>query len=199
MSLPCAESCLRNQGPITEALQAELDESGGRLLELSSGTGQHAVYAAARLPNWHWQTSELPEMHAAINAWRAEAGLTNVAAPLSIDFERSDYALGEPFGACFTANTVHFVSEACALNILKIAANNLKVGAKFLVYGPFNDNGRFTSEGNVALDEWLKSRDPQSGIRDIQWLQTQAQALGLDYLRTQQLPANNLLVVFEKV
>ena len=77
-------------------------------------------------------------------------------------------------------------------------AAHLRVAGKFMVYGPFNDNGAYTSEGNERLDAWLKQRDPKSGIRDIQWLQDEAGKLDLTWLETRQMPANNLLVVFEK-
>lgn len=198
MNLPVAESCLRNQSAIADALIGVVGDTEADLLELGSGTGQHAAYITDKLPSLKWQPSELPEMIGAIEAWRQESGRRNFLAPIAMDVDRPDAPFDHTYDFGFTANTIHFVSAETARNLLAVMANHLRSSGKLLVYGPFNDRGDFTSEGNERLDAWLKQRDPQSGLQDIQWLQKEACKLGFSWLETRQLPANNLLVVFKK-
>ncbi|MGP4845207.1 DUF938 domain-containing protein [Marinobacter sp. 1Y8] len=193
---PVAEACLRNQQPIADALAPYL-QVAGRWLELGSGTGQHGVYIAGRYPSVRWQLSDVADTLAGMSAWQREAGLPNLPEPIVLDAADA-VAPGADYDGVFTANTLHFVGWPVAEAILDYASGSLKSGGTLAVYGPFNDNGRFTSEGNARLDAWLKSRDATSGIKDEQTIVARAAALDLILETATDMPANNRFIVFQK-
>ena len=197
MDKPVAEACLRNQEPIAQALAQILTEPA-RVLEIGSGTGQHAVYIGRALPHLLWQPSELAEFLPGIHAWLRDAGLSNVLNPIVLDVRQRPWQLGQEFDAVFTANTVHFVGWRTVESLLAGTAEVLRENGLFCVYGPFNYDGQYTSEGNRNLDLWLKSRDPDSGIKDIEAVKQRAAALGLIFQQDIAMPANNRLLVFRK-
>lgn len=197
MEKPVAEACLRNQEPIARVLRELLTEPA-QVLEIGSGTGQHAVYLARAMPWLHWQPSELPGQLDGIRAWRDDAGLPNLAEPVALDMSQWPWPVAGPFDAVFTANTVHFVGWPLVDALLAGTARVLRPGGQFCVYGPFNENGRFTSPGNEALDHWLKQRDPDSGIKDRQDVVERAAAVGLVFQQEFAMPANNRILVFER-
>lgn len=191
-----APSAERNRDVILQVLRGELTGEQ-RVLEIGSGTGQHAVHFAAAMPQLSWQTSDLEENHAGIHHWIATSGLLNVAAPVLLDV--SDPGdIGSDFDAVFSANTAHIMSAVVASEMLALAGKILKVGGKFLLYGPFRVDGCFTSDSNEAFDKWLKARDPLMGIRDLEWLDEVAAAAGLSRVKACAMPANNMLVVWKK-
>ena len=194
MEKPVAEACLRNQAPIAETLSHILTEPA-RVLEIGSGTGQHAVYISARLPHLTWQPSELAVNLPGIRAWMQDVRLPNVLEPLVLDMGGADWPT-QVYDAVFTANTVHFVGWHLVDAMLDGVAGVLKPGGLFCVYGPFNYDRQYTSPGNQQLDLWLKSRDPESGIKDIAALCQHAQARGLQLRQDEVMPANNRLLVF---
>ncbi len=196
MEKPVAPACLRNQEPIAQTLAGILTEPA-RVLEIGSGTGQHAVYIARALPHLIWQPTELEPALAGIRAWRADAGLENVLEPLVLDVSQ-DHWPREPYDAVFTANTVHFIGWRPVRCMFEGVARVLREGGRFCVYGPFNYDGQYTSEGNRELDAWLKSRDPVSGIKDIAEVTRLAASLGLVLQQDLAMPANNRLLVFAK-
>jgi len=200
MEKPFAPACERNQGPILDVLKSYLTEGDVKVLELGSGTGQHAVYFAQFLANVTWQPSELVENLAGINAWLSEYPRANVLAPVALDVSSPIDPLHHPASvdAVFTANTLHYVSETIARGFIRVASHRLAPGGRFIVYGPFNDAGRFTSEGNAGLDRWLKHRNPESGLKDVQWLTRASSEFGFDVHKQHDLPANNLLLIYEK-
>lgn len=196
MEKPVAPACLRNQEPIAQALAGILTEPA-RVLEIGSGTGQHAVYVARALPYLIWQPTELEPALAGVRAWRAGAGLENVLEPLVLDVTQNDWPQ-EPYDAVFTANTVHFIGWEPVRQMFEGVARVLRGDGLFCVYGPFNYDGRYTSEGNRELDAWLKSRDPASGIKDIEAVTQLAASFGLVFQQDIAMPANNRLLVFRK-
>ena len=167
------------------------------VLEIGSGTGQHAVYFARHLPHVTWQTSELAEHLAGIRLWLDEAALPNTRPPVVLDVDSSAWPVAE-FDAIFSANTAHIMSAASALNMLSGVARVLKPAGRFCLYGPFLYGGQHTSESNIRFDAWLKARDPQSGVRDVTVLRRHAQQLGLELVRDHAMPANNRILVWEK-
>lgn len=187
---------MRNQPHILSQLQS-LFADRKRVLEIASGTGQHAIFLGARLPHLTWQTSELPNNHAGIQAWLTEAQLPNVLPPIALDVNDTNWPVA-PVDAIFNANTVHIVSWSAVLQMFVGIARVLETGGLLCLYGPFNDNGAYTAESNAHFDAWLKARDPQSGIRDFAAINQLAEAQGLLLLQDVTMPANNRLLVWRR-
>ncbi|MDD5388845.1 MAG: DUF938 domain-containing protein [Gallionellaceae bacterium] len=193
---PYAESCEQNRDPILAVLKEAFAERR-RVLEIASGTGQHAVYFGQALPHLTWQTSELPENHAGIQAWLDEARLANVLAPLAIDVNAAQWPV-ESVDAIFNANTVHIVAWPAVERLFAGIGRVLEAGGIVCLYGPFNYGGQFTSESNARFDVWLKSRDPNSGVRDFEALDRLAQAQGLSLLQDVAMPSNNRTLIWRR-
>ena len=191
---PVAESCLRNQQPIGDVLSGVFDNVT-TVLELGSGTGQHAVYLAQRFPHLLWQPSDLNECLPGMKLWWQEANLNNLCEPIELDATSNEWPTIS-YDAVFTSNTVHFVSWRIAKALLTGAAKTLKTGGVLCIYGPFNEDGAYTGEGNKQFDQWLKSRDPESGIKDIETVEALLADFGLALKSRHQMPANNLMLVF---
>jgi cyclopropane fatty-acyl-phospholipid synthase-like methyltransferase len=191
---PFAESCVQNREPILAVLR-EVFAERRRVLEIGSGTGQHAVYFAPELPHLVWQTADVPQHHAGIRMWLAEAALANVLPPIALDASRTDWHGGR-YDAVFSANTLHIMSwpevERCFAGIGAV----LEAGGVLAIYGPFNYNGAFTSESNARFDAWLKARDPASGVRDFEAVDALARAQGLVLQQDFAMPANNRTLVW---
>lgn len=194
---PYAESCEQNRDPILTVLR-EVFAERRRVLEIASGTGQHAVYFGEALPHLSWQTSELPVNHAGIQAWLDEAQLPNVLPPLAIDVNDAAWPLAE-VDAIFNANTVHIVSWPAVERMFAGIGRVLAGGGCLCLYGPFNYGGTFTSESNARFDAWLKARDPDSGVRDFEAVNQLAVNQGLVLLQDIAMPANNRTLVWRKV
>lgn len=197
MSKQFSAACERNQEPILARLRTVLTGTT-RLLEIGSGTGQHAVFFGARLPGVIWQTSDLPANHASILAWQQEAGLPNVLPPLALDMRAPDWP-SEPFDAVFSANTCHIMAWPEVRRMFAGVGVRLPVGGVLCVYGPFNYGGRFTSAGNTQFDAALRQQAPQMGIRDFEAIDRLAAAAGLVLEADHGMPANNRLLVWRRV
>lgn len=194
---PVAESCIENRRPILTVLR-QLLPGRGSLLEIGSGTGQHAVYFAPEFPTLKWQTSDRAENHPAIRAWLADEGVANILPPLLLDVLQP-WPLQQPsFDTVFSANTAHIMGWQAVEAMFAGVGRVLCEGGLFLLYGPFNYKGRFTTEGNARFEQWLKQRDPQSGIRDIEALRALGSAHHLQLYRDFAMPANNRLLVWRK-
>jgi len=191
---PYAPACDRNQGPILEVIQPLLKHCQD-VLEIGSGTGQHAVHFAKAMPWLNWQSSDLEENHAAIHAWLNDAQLQNIQAPIIIDALASWQHIAS-YDAIFTANTLHIMSAAAVKQCIIKVAKHLKPQGQFLVYGPFNFNGQFSSASNAEFEQWLKARNPASGIRDFEWICEIASKQGLTFKQQYDLPANNKILHF---
>jgi len=197
--LPFSQACENNQAAIFEVLKTALAHSR-RLLEIGSGTGQHSVYFAPRLPQLIWQTSDLTENHAGIRAWHAAHGSANLRAPLEFDLAASPWPdSAAAFDAVFTSNTCHIVAWPLVQRMFELTGTHLPKGGVFAIYGPFNYGGRFTSDSNRAFDAWLHERDPASGIRDFEAITALAQEHGMQLQLDQAMPANNRTLVFHKL
>jgi len=194
---PYAESCEINQGPILEVL-SRLFAQRRQVLELASGTGQHAVHFGRALPHLIWQTSELAENHGGIQAWLDEAQLRNVLAPVHIDANDNQWLLTQPYDAIFNANTVHILSCPEVEKLFDGIGRVLAPGGILCLYGPFNYDGKFTSESNARFDVWLKSRNPLSGVRDVADLDALAARQGMTLLEDIEMPINNRTLVWRR-
>ena len=200
MNKPISEACLRNQAPIAEALKQRLP-TPARILEIGSGTGQHAVFCANELPHITWQPSDLCQHHEGMTLWINEAGLNNVLPPILLDVDQAWpwSAVNIEVDHVFSANTVHYIAQTSVDNMFAGISRLLTAGGLFMMYGPVNVNGAFTSEGNAWLDEWLKTCvNPLAGIKDLAALEQLANDHDLQLHENLAMPANNRLLVFKK-
>jgi SAM-dependent methyltransferase len=200
MQKPCAPACERNRLPILSVLERHLaGDSGGskRVLEIGSGTGQHAVFFAAALPHLRWLTSDRAEHHPGIQAWLDDAKLPNAPSPLCLDVRNRPWPV-ESVDAVFSANTAHIMSWPAVQCLVRGAARVLLKGGLLLLYGPFNYAGRHTSESNARFDVWLSERDPESAIRSFEEMDDEARSAGLELVEDNEMPANNRLLVWRK-
>jgi cyclopropane fatty-acyl-phospholipid synthase-like methyltransferase len=194
---PFAESCEQNRDPILAVLR-ELFTEPATVLELGSGTGQHAVYFARHLPHLNWQTSDLPENLPGINTWIDDEDLANVRHPLVLDVSDQPWPVSS-VDHVFTANSLHIMSWASVQQLITGAGNIITTGGRMVVYGPFNYSNQYTSDSNARFDSWLKSRDPLSGIRNFEDLDTLAQNAGMQLFADYEMPVNNRILVWQKV
>ncbi len=191
-----SEACERNKDPILSVIKSYLNYSKS-VLEIGSGTGQHAAYFAGALPHLTWQTSDLRHNHPSIIAWIEQAELPNLKKPFSLDVSRRYWDI-EPIDAVFTANTAHIMSWDNVKSMFKGVGENLKPGGHFLIYGPFKVGGNFTSESNEQFNEHLKAQNPESAIRDYEDMLSHARHNGLSFVERHSMPANNMLLAFQK-
>lgn len=194
---PFAESCAENRRPILTVLRQLLGERK-RLLEIGSGTGQHAVYFAPAFSGLQWQTSDRPENHPGIQLWLEEEGNESILPPLALDVLEPWPLEADSVDAVFSANTAHIMGWEAVEAMFAGVGRVLQPQGLFLLYGPFNYRGRYSTEGNARFDQWLRSRDPQSGIRDAEALAGLAEANGLSPFRDFAMPANNRMLVWRR-
>jgi SAM-dependent methyltransferase len=200
-TLPFSQACENNKQPILDVLQQELQDFT-HVLEVGSGTGQHSVYFAPRLPHLTWQTSDVLAHHATINAWHTVHPAPNLYVPLAFDLAVDllpiSLANNQPYDAVFTANTLHIISWSLVEKLFELVGDALPINGKLIVYGPFNENGHYTSSGNQQFDISLQQRDPKSGIRHLEDIVALAKAHYLRLSGQYAMPANNQLLVFQK-
>lgn len=191
-----ADSCEQNKLPILEVLRKEFS-TVKTVLEIGSGTGQHAVFFAEQIPHLTWQPSDVIESHASIIAWTADSDMDNVLPPIELDVARHHWPRNV-YDGIFSANTAHIMSWPEVVEMFSGINKILKQQGKICLYGPFNYQGQFTSPSNAHFDQWLKARDPQSGIRDFEALDTLANDNNLKLVNDYEMPVNNRLLVWQK-
>lgn len=196
MSKPFSQACENNKQPILEILSRYLIEPG-TVNEVGSGTGQHAVFMAQNLPHLQWQPSDISAHLPGINAWRDEARLPNLEAPLCFDVNDAATPL-QPARYVFSANTLHIMSWSSVERFFHWLPHLLQPQGLALFYGPFNYQGQFTSESNARFDLWLKSQGEHQGIRDFEAIAMLAGQAGLELLEDCTMPANNRLLVWRR-
>ena len=195
--LTSSDACERNKGPILAVLGAELGASH-RVLEIGSGSGQHAVHFAAHLPHLIWQPSELRENLPQLAERIRLEGTPNIAPPITLDVRDARWPQVEA-DAIFSANTLHIMSWDDVQQFFSGAGAVLGThDAVLCVYGPFRYGGRHTSDSNSEFDLWLKARDPRSGIRDFEALERLADTHGLALAADHPMPANNRTLVWRR-
>lgn len=198
---PFAPACERNREPILAVLREHFAGSH-HVLEVGSGTGQHAVHFAAAMPWLRWQCTDRAGHLPGIRAWLDEAGLDNTPAPLALDvsdaaWPRAPTASG-CFDAVFTANTLHIMGWSDVEAFFRGVGEVLeREGGTLAVYGPFNYDGGYTSDSNRDFDAWLQARDPRSGIRDFEAVDELARGSGLRLLDDVPMPANNRCLTWQ--
>ena len=188
----------RNAAPIIEVLRDVLPESG-LVLEVASGSGEHALAFARAFPNLLWQPSDPdPAALASIEAWRATEGLPNLLAPLSLDAAATDWPIGHG-DAILCINMVHISPWAATLGLLDGAARLLAPDAPLYLYGAYRRDGVPTAPSNEAFDASLKARNPEWGVRRLEDVTAEAERRGLCFDRVVEMPANNLSVTFRRI
>lgn len=193
---PFSQSCENNKKPILDELSRVLADRKV-LLEIGSGTGQHAAYFAPRLAHLQWHTSDMPDKHSGIKAWLKEAEASNLHQPKSFTIgaaEQGFWPLAN-VDAVFTANTTHIMQPSEAQLMMQLVADNLAKGGVFCQYGPYNFQGQYTSDSNQAFDQHLNEQGC-GGIRDIDELSLWAKPLVL--IEVLPMPANNFLLIWQK-
>jgi Protein of unknown function (DUF938) len=196
----------RNHQAIWTVLQQFLSGKSGDVVEAGSGTGQHVVDFARHTPDITWWPSDLNEQHLkSIAAWRAHAGLTNIRPPLRIDLtdplwcpEMHDGSGPGELLAVFCANVIHIAPWRVAEGLFAGAGHYLRADGRLFLYGPFKRAGKHTAVSNAVFDSSLREGNPEWGVRDIEALQELAAAAGLALLDIAEMPANNLILVFER-
>jgi SAM-dependent methyltransferase len=196
MSKPFSQACENNKQYILEKLRHEF-APGSFVLEIGSLTAQHVGFFAQQLPDIHWQPSDMVANLPVVLAGLADCALPNIAAPLALDVAQQPWPIGLVDGI-FSANTLHIMPYEHVERLFQGAGHVLRPGARLCVYGPFKYNGDFTTPSNADFDVWLKQRDPQSGVRDFEQVNTWAAAAGLQFRADHPLPANNQLLVWQK-
>ena len=196
MNKQFSSACERNADPILHVLRQEF-ANARHVLEIGSGTGQHAVHMASHLPHLIWQTSDLPAYHPSIHAWIDEMSLDNLRKPLILDMAAPDWPQAD-FDAIFTANTCHIMSWDKVERMFAGAAEVLPAGSVFCVYGPFNVDGQYTSEGNARFDEALRAQGGQMGLRNLEDVQKLAATCGFKPRADHSMPSNNHLLVWHR-
>ncbi|MFQ3189045.1 MAG: trans-aconitate methyltransferase [Paraglaciecola sp.] len=191
---PFSQACENNKQPILDILSRVLEHKK-ILLEIGSGTGQHAAYFAPRLMHLEWHTSDMPDKHLGIAAWLADMKVDNLHSPLAFTIgDTSTWPLVN-VDAVYTANTTHIMQPSDTKLMMKLVANNLLSGGVFCQYGPYNFQGQYSSESNQSFDQHL-SEQGCGGIRDIDELILWANPLIL--IKTISMPANNFMLIWQK-
>ncbi len=190
-----SESCRQNKEPILSTIKPLLTNTTS-VLEIGSGTGQHAVYFAEHMPYLRWQASDQSQYLPSVNAWINDANFDNLPNAIELDVTQSWPQV--KVESIFSANTVHIMSWEMVVDFFQGVGQVLETDGQFILYGPFNYNGQYTSQSNANFDLWLKGRDPRSAIRDFEALNQLAQKEGLSLANDFAMPANNRILHWVK-
>jgi cyclopropane fatty-acyl-phospholipid synthase-like methyltransferase len=190
---PYAPACDRNKDPILDLLRRHFADRRS-VLEIGSGTGQHAVHMAAALSQLTWQTSDVAENLPGIRLWLAEAGLANLPQPIALDVNAVPPS--GRYDAVFSANTLHIMSWDEVLRLFARLDTLLADDAVLALYGPFNYDGQFTSASNRDFDRSLRERAAHMGLRDFEAVDALARSIGLTLVEDCAMPANNRTLVW---
>lgn len=194
---PFSQACENNKQPILEQLR-NLFTDKLTVLEIGSGTGQHACYFAEKLPHILWQPSDKPENLPGIQQWLKASGLLNILPPIRLDVT-DEYWPVERIEGLFTANTLHIMAWPEIEFFFGRLKSLLVKNALCCIYGPFNYGGSYTSESNAKFDQWLHERNPLSAIRDVEAVICLANAADMELLNDIAMPSNNRLLVLRKI
>jgi hypothetical protein len=189
----------RNKQAILEVLQKVLPDQG-KALEIASGTGQHVAWFAAGLPGWVWQPSDAQaDGFESINAWVAEQAVSNTLKPVVIDVMAANWLPADrKFDLIYCANMLHIAPWATCAALMRGSAGHLAPDGQLATYGPYFEVAVPTSPGNLAFDQSLRERDPAWGIRRLEDVQTKAADAGLKLLARHAMPANNVLLIWQR-
>lgn len=196
MKKPFSQSSENNKDPILLVLKDAFRDAKS-VLEIGSGTGQHAVHFAKNLPHIIWQPSDLQINLPSIKLWLDEAQLPNIKDPIFLDVNKWPWQLGE-YEGIFSANTLHIMGKSEIETFFQGIGQVLKDHGTLCIYGPFNYGGKYTSASNEQFDGWLYRRNPKSAIRDFEWVYSLAENIGLALNSDYEMPANNRLLEWIK-
>ena len=196
MNKPFSQACENNKDPILSVLKRVLINPC-EILEIGSGTGQHAVYFAEHLPHVTWQPSDQTIHLPGIKSWLDETSLKNIKTPLALDINQQPWPVTN-VEAVFTANTLHIMSWESVQMFIASLGEVMRTDAIFCSYGPFNVGGIYTSESNARFDLWLKEQDALSAIRDLEAIISLANDAGIKLLEDIEMPANNKFLIWQK-
>ncbi|MDD4972912.1 MAG: DUF938 domain-containing protein [Bacteriovorax sp.] len=188
----------RNKDPILAVLKEVIIGDSIRVLEVGSGSAQHAVYFAKNFKDIIWTTSDIATEHTRIRQVLDAAKLPNLRGPLAFEIGKDDFPKYS-YDIVFTANTFHILSWKQCKNLMKVLGNRLREGSQVIIYGPFNYDGKFTSESNAEFDKWLKQQDPQRGIRSFEDINKNMIKNGFVLFKDYEMPANNRMLVFTRL
>jgi hypothetical protein len=192
-----APAALRNREPIAEVLSDWLPPAG-LVLEIASGTGEHAIHFARCFPGLEWQPSDVhPDALASIEAWRSASGLVNLHSPVAIDAASSDWPISRA-DAIVSINMLHISPWDSALGLIEGAHRLLCAGAPLILYGPWIKEGVATARSNLAFDADLKGRDPQWGLRRVEDFAAAAETRDLELIEIRPMPANNMMLLLRR-
>ena len=186
-----------NKTPILNTLSEWLSNSE-LVLEIGSGSGQHAIHIANALRKIRWQPTEHPNVLRPLINNISNFGGPNILAPHSLDLAAEEWPSGS-VDCIYSANVIHIVDETLGRKLIQTAAKNLRVDGLLALYGPFKYRGGFTTTSNAEFDNWLKDRNPNSGIRDFEWVMELAQDSGLRFIEDRSMPANNQFLAFRRL
>ena len=168
------------------------------VLEIGSGSGQHAIHIAKALQKIRWQPTEHPSALQSLMNNISSFGSPNILAPESLDLAAVEWPT-ESVDCVYSANVIHIVDETLGRRLIETAAESLRVGGLLALYGPFRYQGDFTTTSNAEFDDWLKDRNSSSGIRDFEWVMKLAQDSGLTFMEDRSMPANNQFLAFRRL
>ena len=191
---PFSQACVNNRDPILAVLRRVFADRQ-KVLEIGSGTGQHAVYFSKHLPHLQWYTSDLLENHQGIQQWIDEEPQLNLHSPRVLDAAAEKWD-APAVDAVFSANTLHIMDWPTVESFFECLYTVLQPGGKLAIYGPFNYNGKYTAESNQRFDAWLKAQDEKRGIRNFEQVNALARQIGLKLVEDNAMPANNRLLLW---
>ena len=192
--LPYSQACENNKKPILKVLRQYISNQSS-LLEIAGGTGQHGEFLAKKFPNLHWQTSDVPAAVGHLNLRISAAKLKNLPLALPLDVNYANWGMNN-YELLFTANSLHIMSVKSVENFFTGIPSVLKKQGLVFIYGPFKYEGNYTTESNAQFDDWLRARNPESGIRDFEDINTLAAEVGLNLVVDVGMPANNQILIF---
>ena len=185
-----------NKTPILNTLSEWLSNDE-LVLEIGSGSGQHAIHIAKALQKIRWQPTEHPRALQSLINNISSFGSPNIKAPESLDLAAVEWPT-ESVDCVYSANVIHIIDETLGRRLIETAAKSLRAGGLFALYGPFKYQGDFTTTSNAEFDDWLKDRNTSSGIRDFEWVIRLAQDSGLTFMEDRSMPANNQFLAFRR-
>lgn len=195
---PFAPACERNKDPILEVLQSVITRDDRRLLEIGSGTGQHAVYFAPHFPQVEWYPTDVTANLKGINMWLDEAKIKNIQRPTRVEIGKDELPKLK-FDVIFTANTFHIMHWKECKSLIKQFGGRLREGSRVAIYGPFKYDGKFTTPSNEEFDQSLKEKDPLSGIRNFEDVNNAMVKNGFELVMDYAMPANNQMLVYRRL
>ncbi len=190
-----SQAAENNKAPIADIMGRHLPPNAS-ILEIGSGTGQHAVHMSNTFPGITWLPSEREVVIPILRANLAYYGSNNIQPALTLDLADHTWS-GDAVHAVYAANVMHIVSESLGERLVQLAAEALKPSGLLMLYGPYKYDGQFTTESNAAFDQWLKDRDPTSGIRDFEAVTATAKCAGMTLTQDYAMPANNQMLIFQ--